>query len=315
MASTAYRSLLEHELRRTDARSITTITTYIIADARMRNASDIHIDPIVSGTHIRLRIDGLLSDSYGLPANYHTELIARLKIVSRLRTDEHFSPQDGSFYFASPSGDPGFDVRLSIIPTQYGESAVLRLLIPPENSESLAGLGMKKEQELTVEKVLTLPYGFVLIVGPTGSGKTTTLYALIRRLIGTKRSVVSIEDPIEYSVPGMRQVQVVPRHGLTFADGLRSLLRQDPDVIVIGELRDAETANLALNAAHTGHLVLSTLHSTSAAGAFARLEELEVSAKRIELARPFVIAQNLIRTPGISGRTAEFELLYAENET
>lgn len=311
MASSAFRTLLEHELDRMNARSIISITTLMIADAHAQRASDIHIDPYYSNTQIRLRIDGLLQDSYFIPASCHAELIARLKILSRLRTDEHFVPRDGGFRFALPNDGLSFDIRLSIVPTQYGESAVLRLLVPLENGDSLGKLGMDCEQENIVLEMLRGAQGMVLIVGPTGSGKTTTLYALIQQLIGTHRSIVSIEDPIEYSIHGIRQMQVVPHHGLTFAEGLRAILRQDPDIIVLGEMRDAETANLAVNAAHTGHLVISTLHATNAAGARARLEELGVGARRLDSIRTLVIAQSLVKKIETNGRQAEFELRHA----
>lgn len=311
MPPSAFRLLLERELARTDAKSIISISTFMIADAYSCRASDIHIDPDHSGTQVRLRIDGLLQDPYSIPADFHTELIARLKILSRLRTDEHFAPQDGGFRFILPNEESFFDVRLSVIPTRYGESAVLRLLIPPENVGSLAKLGMDHGQENAVVEALENTHGMVLIVGPTGSGKTTTLYALVRRLARSGRSIISIEDPIEYSIPGIRQVQVMPQHGLSFAEGLRALLRQDPDIIVLGEMRDAETANLALNAAHTGHLILSTLHSADGAGARSRLEELGIEKRRLEAIRTLVIAQRLIKVPGKKGRRAEFELHHA----
>lgn len=283
----------------------------MIADAHAQNASDIHIDPSRSKTQVRLRVDGLLQDPYTIPANRHAELVARLKILSRLRTDEHMLPRDGGFRFTLPNDGPSFDIRISIVPTQYGESVVLRLLMPPENADSLANLGMNPEQENATLEMLKGPHGMVLVVGPTGSGKTTTLYALIRHLAPTRRSIVSIEDPIEYSIPGIRQIQVMQQHGLTFAEGLRAVLRQDPDVIVLGEMRDAETANLTVNAAHTGHLVLSTLHATSAASARARLEELGINGHRFDSVRVLVIAQKLVRRSGASGRQAEFELHYA----
>jgi len=311
MASAAYRNLLSHELRRGTARSIIAIATFLIADAYIHRASDVHIDPAVSGTQVRLRIDGLLSDPYTLPRDCHVELIARLKILSRLRTDEHFSPQDGAFTFTLPDGSTAFDIRLSIVPAHNGECAVLRLLIPLQKSDSFVSLGMTPAQECLVEKALTLPHGLILIVGPTGSGKTTTLYACIRRLVSTRRAVVSIEDPVEYCISGVRQVSVLPHHGLTFAIGLRSLLRQDPDVIVVGEIRDAETAALALSAAHTGHLVLSTLHATSASSAYGRLEELAITDRRIAAAQPLIISQKLVQVPDNVGRQAEFEITYA----
>lgn len=311
MAPTAHRTLLRHELSRTDARSIVTIARLMLSDAHASKASDIHIDPAPDATRVRLRIDGELSDSYAIPAAFHNELVSRLKILSRLRIDEHFSPQDGRFTFAVPDTDIRFDVRISILPTQFGESVVLRLLIPPSEGTSFAGLGLQEDQLVDVEQMLHSSHGLVLIVGPTGSGKTTTLYALIRALAQANRSIISIEDPIEYSVPGVRQVQVQPNYGLTFAEGLRAILRQDPDVIVVGEIRDAETASLAVNAAHTGHLVLSTVHAVNADGMFARFKELGIARARFQSIHILVVAQTLVRNPGREGRRGEFTLLYA----
>lgn len=306
MAFTVFRTLLQHECERTSGRSIITIARLMLADAFANGASDIHVDPNPQQTHVRLRIDGELAISYFLPLDCHTELVSRLKILSRLRIDEHNSPQDGRFVFKIPDSPEEFDVRVSILPTQHGESVVLRLLVPPGGKDSLAELGLTEQQREQITDVLGLTHGIVLIVGPTGSGKTTTLYALIRELLDAHRSIVSIEDPVEYSLPGVRQVQVRPQHGLSFAEGLRAILRQDPDIIVIGEIRDSETANIAMNAARTGHLVLSTLHAVDAEGTFARLEELEVSRSRLESVRLVIISQQLIRIQGVAGRRGKF---------
>lgn len=310
MASTVFRTLLQHECERTDTRSIIAITRLMLADAFASVASDIHIDPGFQQTLVRLRIDGELSDVYSLPVDCHQELISRLKILARLRIDEHTTPQDGRFTFKAPDSSNEFDVRISILPTQHGESAVLRLLVPPEGKNSLAELGMTERQQDELTDILERTHGIVLIVGPTGSGKTTTLYALIHELLDAHRSIVSIEDPIEYSLPGVRQVQVRPQHGLSFAEGLRAILRQDPDIIVIGEIRDSETANIAMNAARTGHLVLSTLHAIDTEGTFARLEELGVSRSRLESIRPMIISQQLIRIQGAAGRRGKFTFFY-----
>lgn len=323
MVPGAYRNLLLKEISSLGERSIIAIVNLMILDAEARRASDIHIDPIPGKSLVRLRIDGLLRQAYVLPGACHAELIARLKILSGLRIDEHLSPQDGRLRAETRTTKASFDVRISILPTQHGECAVLRLLTPRKKGETLRDLGFTEEQEVHVLEVLTQRYGMVLTVGPTGCGKTTTLYLLVQHLLRHAPSIVSIEDPIEYSIPGVRQIQVLPRVGLTFAEGLRAILRQDPDVIVVGEIRDTETASLAISAAHTGHLVLSTLHATNARGAQSRLAELNVSPTRLNLVRPFIIAQKLVATPcvcqgalpcnrcentGIHGRRGEFEL-------
>lgn len=309
MATTAFRTLLKHEYERGNARSIVAITRLMLTDAFVCGASDIHIDPTPDITLVRLRIDGLLATAYSLPKECHLELISHIKILSRLRIDEHLRPQDGRFTFVLPDSATEFDIRVSTLPTQHGECTVLRLLVTPVDDISLTRLGVTDEQEVELRRALTSSHGMVLIVGPTGSGKTTTLYGIIRELSGSERSIISIEDPIEYSLPGARQVQV--QHGLTFAAGLRAILRQDPDIIIVGEMRDPETATLAVGAAHTGHLVLSTLHATSAESAFARLEELGVSRRRLQAIDILIIAQRLIRNHDGPGRHGEFTFLHA----
>lgn len=292
-------------------RSIASITRLIIADAFANKASDIHLDPTPLLTTVRLRIHGNLLSAYSLPAECHPELISRLKILSRLRIDEHICPQDGRFTFRVPDSSTEFDVRVSILPANYGESAVMRLLTPFNEQISLTNLGLTDDYRQAIQIALAQPHGMIVVVGPTGSGKTTTVYAFIRELLETQRLIVSIEDPIEYSIPGVRQIQVQPEHGLSFAEGLRALLRQDPDVIVVGEIRDAETANLAVQAAHTGHLVLSTLHAIGVHEAFARLGELGVAHQRLAAIQITIIGQRLARDADGEGRHGEFTLLHA----
>ncbi|CAN5727000.1 hypothetical protein BH11PAT2_BH11PAT2_06610 [soil metagenome] len=278
--------------------SVTRLTDAFITDAYERGVSDIHIDPEPSGIRVRMRVDGLLVDAYQFPTTVHAELIARLKILSGLRTDEHFAPQDGRFRFTPRSANDEsswIDIRISIVPTYYGENAVLRLLSSHAEHFSLAELGMHPDDERLAHHALSRSTGMVIVTGPTGSGKTTTLYTLIRILAKRSVSLVTIEDPVEYSMPGVRQIQANQRTGLTFAKGLRSILRQDPDILMVGEIRDTETAGLAVHAALTGHLVLSTLHTNDAATTLPRLLDMHIEPYLISSTVRLVIAQRLVR--------------------
>lgn len=313
----ATRKLLEHEAGKA-SRSIIALATVLIEDALAHGASDLHLQPAADTLSVRLRRDGLLDRPYPLPRDCYAELLARLKILAGLRTDEHFSPQDGRFTFHSRAHGH-VDVRIAILPTRYGENAVLRLLTPQRLPDSLHAIGMAPQDEALFSDALSRTHGLILVTGPTGSGKSTTLSVLLRMLLSRPLSVVTIEDPIEYTLPGATQVEVNPRTGLSFVHGLRSLLRQDPDVIMVGEVRDRETAELATHAALTGHLVLATLHANSTAAAQPRLQSLGIEQPAITDTLSLVSAQRLVRKrcvpcaacahTGFRGRIGVFEVL------
>ncbi|MES2668094.1 MAG: GspE/PulE family protein [Patescibacteria group bacterium] len=265
----------------------------LLAEAIDRGASDIHLIPQRAGVRVRMRIDGLLEDVHSLPQSIHPSLLARIKILAGLRTDEHFAAQDGRFVFRTLSAES--DIRVSIVPTYHGENAVLRVLTTSQDSLTLKNLGCKDSHQLLLTRSLERANGMILATGPTGSGKTTLLYALLHLLDTHTRSIVTLEDPIEYSLPGISQVPVNAERGLGFANGLRSVLRQDPDVIMIGEVRDAETARLAANAALTGHLVLSTLHTNDAVSTIPRLVDLGIEPYLIASTLRLIVAQRLVR--------------------
>lgn len=257
-------------------------------------ASDIHLDPEDKLVRARFRIDGVLQDLYELPKALHEEIISRIKILAGLRTDEHQAAQDGRFRATLEGGAP-VDVRVSIVPTYYGENAVMRLLSDNAAEFSLKSLGFSEGNQKKILSAIKKPYGMILATGPTGSGKTTTLYTLVKMLNIKDVSIITIEDPIEYSVAGINQIQVNPRTGLTFANGLRSMLRQDPNIIMVGEIRDSETSGLAVNTALTGHLVLSTLHTNDAATTLPRLLDMKVEAYLISSTVNIAIGQRLAR--------------------
>lgn len=269
------------------------IVEAILRDAVIKKASDIHIEPTEKDLIIRYRIDGILRDMMTLPKQIQPGIVARIKILSNLKIDEHRLPQDGRFKIETEGQK--VDFRVSIIPVYDGEKIVMRLL--PENPHrfTLETLGFQKEQIKILQKNLTKPNGMILATGPTGSGKTTTLYTMMEILNKPEVNISTLEDPIEYRMPRINQTQVNHRVGLTFASGLRSLLRQDPDIIMVGEIRDNETASLAVNAALTGHLVLSTLHTNSATGALPRLTDMKVEPFLIASTVNCIIAQRLVR--------------------
>lgn len=276
-----------------DIRSVVELVNSIICYGYYCNASDIHIDPTPMGIIVRFRIDGILTYKDTLGNESHEELIARIKVISSLRTDIHFVPQDGRFRFCE--GICNCDIRVSIIPTHYGENAVLRILKDDKDSASLSGLGFSKHDVERIEGVLSHHQGMILVTGPTGSGKTSTLYTLISSLSSQKNSIITLEDPIEYAIKGVRQIQIQAKHGITFANGLRSIVRQDPDIIMVGEIRDTETAQIATNISLTGHLLLSTLHTNSALGAIPRLIDMKVDPYLIASTLSLIIAQRLVR--------------------
>ncbi len=269
------------------------IVDTIIEYAQENKASDIHIEPGEDKTLIRFRIDGILHDIIDLPAVIHEQLITRLKIMSQLRTDEHRSAQDGKLRMKIAKKK--LDVRISIIPTVEGEKVVMRLLSEKSGALSLEDLGMGAEDLVKVKKQYSKPYGMILNTGPTGSGKTTSLYSMLRVLNKREVNISTIEDPVEYDVEGINQIQVNPKTNLTFANGLRAILRQDPNVIMVGEIRDEETADIAINSAMTGHLVLSTLHTNDAPTALPRLVEMNIEPFLIASTVNIVMAQRLVR--------------------
>jgi general secretion pathway protein E len=265
----------------------------LIARAAEARASDIHIEPTEEGLRVRFRIDGALHDQPGLPASYKSALISRIKVMAGLNIAERRLPQDGRLRLAVRGHD--IDLRVATAPAIHGESAVLRLLDRSNLSLDFDSLGFDEPTRLRFERALNQPHGVVLATGPTGSGKTTTLYAALAVLNAPERKILTIEDPIEYRLAGVNQIQVNPQIGLDFAAGLRSFLRQDPDVMMVGEIRDLETAQIAVQAALTGHTLLSTLHTNSAASAVTRLIDMGVEPFLITTTLNAVLAQRLVR--------------------
>jgi len=265
----------------------------LFEDALSAGATDLHIEPDGAVTRVRHRIDGLLRSAENLPRALALPVITRLKILAGLDIAERRRPQDGRIHLELDERQ--VDLRLSLLPCAEGENAVLRILDRRARALSLAELGIRAAQAAALERVAARPHGLFLVTGPTGSGKTTTLYGLLTRVDALARNVVTIEDPIEYRLPLVRQTQVDPAVGFDFESGLRSVLRQDPDVILVGEIRDRATAEMALRAALTGHLVLSTLHTNSALGAVPRLCDLGVDPALVEDALIGVLAQRLVR--------------------
>ncbi len=285
---------------------IPNIVSGIISFALAKKASDIHIEPLEENVRIRYRIDGNLVNITTIPRYFRNALISRVKILSQLKIDESRVPQDGRFEFdfRSDNNNEGsvsrsvmhtIDIRVSTFPTVHGEKVVLRLLDKDAGIMTLEQLGITGKTFDTLVKAINRPFGIVLATGPTGSGKTTTLYAILNRIAHPDINVVTLEDPVEYEIPGINQSQVKPIIGYNFAEGLRAVLRQDPNVIMVGEIRDLETASMATHAALTGHLVLSTLHTNDAAGALPRLLNMGVEPYLLTSALDAVIAQRLVR--------------------
>jgi len=258
------------------------------------NASDIHIEPRVDKLKVRYRVDGILHTSLELPSKVHEAVVARIKILTNLKLDERRKPQDGRF--ETKLWGRHIDFRVSTFPTFFGEKVVIRILDSTKGLKKLEDTGMTGQNLEKVKEALKKPYGLILLTGPTGSGKTTTLYAMLNMLNKEKFNVVSLEDPIEYNLNGVSQSQVKPEIGYDFANGLRSILRQDPDMIMVGEIRDKETARLAIQAALTGHLVFSTLHTNNSFGVVPRLIDMGVDPFLISATLLLAIAQRLVRT-------------------
>lgn len=263
--------------------------------AYQNKASDIHIEPREKDALVRFRIDGILYDVLSFSSRIQTQVVARLKVLSRLRTDEHQAPQDGKIRVSLEGSETPIDVRLSVVPTTDGEKIVLRLLAEHVRRFSLSTLGLSPRDLTKVTEAYRKPYGMILSTGPTGSGKTTTLYAILKILNKPNVNIMTIEDPVEYDMSGVNQIQVNQRANLTFASGLRSILRQDPNIVLVGEIRDEETSDIAINLAMTGHLVLSTLHANDAATTVPRLLDLGVEPFLIASTVSVIVAQRLVR--------------------
>ncbi|MFN8641962.1 MAG: ATPase, T2SS/T4P/T4SS family [Candidatus Binatia bacterium] len=272
---------------------IVKMAAVLIEQAVLVRASDIHLEPTLDGLTVRYRIDGVLEEVNRLSATVRNPLIARFKVLARLDIAERRVPQDGGVTVTCAGRR--IDCRVSTLPTQYGEKVVIRLLDAQRALVSLADLGLDPDELLRVRECLRQPEGMILTTGPTGSGKTTTLYAMLQAVRSPEVNIVTVENPIEYRLPGINQTEVNERQGMTFAAALRSILRQDPDVILVGEIRDRETAEIAVQAAQTGHLVLSTLHTNDAVGAITRLANLGVEPELLASTLLAVIAQRLVR--------------------
>ncbi len=280
--------------------------TSILEFAVKSKASDVHIEPLENSLIIRCRIDGVLRRVMDLPKAIEPALVSRIKILANLKIDEHRIPQDGQF--AVMVGDKEVDLRIAISPVVWGEQVVIRLLDKTGTTMEVEKMGMTGRSLRTVLRGIERPNGMILTSGPTGSGKSTTLYALIKRIKSEKINIVTLEDPVEYKMDGVNQIQVNTDAGLTFASGLRSILRQDPDVVMVGEIRDSETANLAVQASLTGHLVFSTLHTNSAAGILPRLLDMGIEPFLLASTLNTVIGQRLVR------RVATKRTAYQSNE-
>ncbi|MBQ7393543.1 MAG: type II/IV secretion system protein [Lentisphaeria bacterium] len=297
-------------------------------------ASDIHVEPGEESVSVRCRVDGVLTEIMNVPRSQFAAISSRIKLIAGLNIAESRLPQDGRTNFQL--GRMKLDMRVSTIPILTGESIVLRLLNSESITFDLKTLGMSAETLASFDKMIQIPHGIILVVGPTGSGKTTTLYSVISQLNDQKKKIITVEDPVEYKTPGLCQMQVNSKIGVTFASGLRSIVRQDPDIILVGEIRDRETADIAINAALTGHLVLSTLHTNDAVGAVTRLLDMGVENFLVSSALFGVLSQRLVRKictacngtgkdgeggkcrrcngTGFKGRCGVFELLHLNDE-
>lgn len=271
------------------AKIVTTILEYAVKS----RASDVHIEPLEDRMRVRYRIDGILYDKLSLPITVKEAVISRIKILSEMKIDEHRSPQDGRFNFKAFNQE--VDLRISVIPTVFGEKVVMRLLRKSGGIPTLPELGINGTALKNLESSILRPHGIIIVCGPTGSGKTTSLYAILSRLNTTRVNIMSLEDPVEYQIPGVNQIQINPGVGLTFATGLRAFLRQDPNIILVGEIRDQETTDLAIQAALTGHLVFSTLHTSNAAGALPRLLDLGAESFLLASVMNAIVGQRIVR--------------------
>lgn len=276
-----------------EGKVIPQIIDEIIQDSLIFNASDIHFEPQSEEVLIRFRIDGVLQEVGRIPKNYYENMINRIKVQANLRTDEHLSSQDGAIHYEK--GESVADIRVSIVPILDGEKVVMRILSKYVRGFNLSNLGLSTANEKMLIEASSKPFGMILVVGPTGSGKTTTLYSLIRILNKPEVNIATIEDPAEYKIKGINQIQVNRETNLDFSAGLRSIVRQDPDIILVGEIRDNETVEIAVNAALTGHLLLSTFHANDAATAIPRLLDMKVEPFLLASTMELIIAQRLVR--------------------
>lgn len=265
----------------------------IIAEAIRRGVSDIHVEPYESGLVVRMRVDGILKESLRMPAHVAPVVVSRIKVMARLDIAERRVPQDGRISLTL--GGRLLDVRVSTLPSRAGERVVLRILDKEAAGLSIKHLGIQGSAETILREALSEPNGIILVTGPTGSGKTTTLYACLQQLNDGSRNILTVEDPVEYAVDGVGQTQVNSKVGMSFAAGLRAILRQDPDIVMVGEIRDRETADIAVQASLTGHLVLSTVHTNDAAGAITRMRDMKVEPFLLASTLRAVIAQRLVR--------------------
>jgi type IV pilus assembly protein PilB len=301
----------ELSLQQTDDSPAAKIVGQLITQAIQQEASDIHIDPLEGETKIRLRIDGVLRTEKLLPKHMHAVLVSRIKVMAGLDIAEKRLPQDGRFHTEIEFRK--IDIRVSSLPTVFGEKIVMRILDLSNVNLSVDKLGLSPDNETRYKKMLTSAYGIVLVTGPTGSGKTTTLYSSLNRLNTDDVNIITVEDPVEYQLKGINQVQVNPTMGMTFTTGLRSILRQDPNIIMVGEIRDIETAEIALRAAMTGHLVFSTLHTNDAVSSITRLIDMGIEPFLVASSVVGVVAQRLVRK--VCSHCAEaYELTQNERE-
>lgn len=289
----------------------------LLEDALEKNTSDIHIDPCEDGAIIRFRIDGILIEVNKIESFLIASIIVRAKVLSKIRLDIHNKSQDGRFLFVSKDKNR-VDIRLSITPTYYGENIVMRLLRRSRNIGNLSNVGFDLDQENIIRKYLHESGGLIIVAGPTGSGKTTTLYNLLGEINNKEKSLVTIEDPVEYAMQGVRHIQLSPEQGFSFPQALRGILRQDPDVLMVGEIRDGETARIALNTALTGHLVLTSIHANNAVGVIPRLIDIGLDPYILSSVLKMVISQRLLRKldekGGYTGRIGVFEILEINND-
>lgn len=271
------------------------ILDQIFEDALLLKASDIHCEPQEKKVIVRFRIDGILHDAGEIPNEYYGSIVNRLKVQSRLRIDEHFSAQDGAIRYTPKDNAQPVDLRVSIVPTLDGEKIAIRVLSSYVRDLTLGNIGLSKELQEQIIKSANKPFGMILVTGPTGSGKTTTLYSIIKIINTQKINITTIEDPVEYKMAGVNQIQVNPQTNLTFAKGLRAVARQDPNVIFVGEIRDLETADIAVNASLTGHLLFSTFHANNAATAIPRFIDMGIEPFLAGSTIELIIAQRLVR--------------------
>jgi len=292
---------------RSDNTSIIELANAIFRHGIQQRASDIHIEPRFQAVVVRQRIDGVLHQTLELPKDIHGPLMTRIKVLANLAIDEHATPQDGKLLFTADGKKT--DIRVSFVPITHGEKAVLRLLSSQADSLTFESLGLAEPDSAKLQEQMKKSWGMILSTGPTGSGKTTTLYGVVRPLNRPEINIATIEDPVEYDILGVNQIQVHEKSGVTFATGLRSIVRQDPNIILVGEIRDTEAADIAVNAAMTGHLVLSTMHTNNAATAIPRLIDMGVEPFLISSTVNVIVAQRLVRTICIRCRESDGTLM------